>query len=158
MHTFKTLLFIVAGFFLVSCNNKPAQDVSATEEHLTESEAADEDDHADISGEIELENGQKWVVNEEMKPFIIKGEELVNTYVADKGSDYAQLAKNLVLENGKLIKSCTMQGKSHEELHKWLNPHMLLVEDLEDAQNPDEANEVVQKLIASFKLYHQYFN
>ena len=52
MHTFKTLLFIVAGFFLVSCNNKPAQDVSATEEHLTESEAADEDDHADISGEI----------------------------------------------------------------------------------------------------------
>jgi len=80
MHTFKTLLFIVAGFFLVSCNNKPAQDVSATEEHLTESEAADEDDHADISGEIELENGQKWVVNEEMKPFIIKGEELVNTY------------------------------------------------------------------------------
>src|SRR5690554_5471571 len=76
---------------------------------------------------IELDNGAKWKVNEEMIPFVHNAEAILGQY---KGGDYKKLAEQLANENKKLINSCTMKGKSHDELHKWLHPHLELVKDL----------------------------
>jgi len=107
---------------------------------------------------IELINGQKWQVNFEMKPFIMQAEERFNAFTPSENlNDYLKLADDLKNFNNNLISSCTMKGKSHDELHKWLHPHLGLVKQLSTAQNTADANAVLAKLKASFENYHKYF-
>jgi hypothetical protein len=51
-----------------------------------------------------------------------------------------------------------MDGRSHDELHKWLLPNLELVKDLEKSADQNEAKEIVMKLQKSNELYHKYFN
>ena len=93
-----------------------------------------------------------------MKSFVLKGEELVNAYIQDGKTDYKTLAEQLKDQNSQLIKSCTMDGKSHDELHKWLHPHLDIVKALENETDATKANEIVSQLQYSYQHYHQYFN
>ena len=79
---------------------------------------------------IELDNGDKWLVNAEMKPHLEKQHDLLQDYSSTKNDDYLALANQLKEANNDLIKSCTMEGKSHDELHKWLYPHIQLIDSL----------------------------
>lgn len=105
---------------------------------------------------IERNQGNKWQVNQQMKPFILQGEKLVNDYITHNDTDYKTLAANLSVQNDQLIESCTMKGKSHDELHKWLHPHLELVKKLEGAGQA-ESQEIVVSLEQSYRDYHQYF-
>jgi hypothetical protein len=135
-------LFII--FSASSCKNNANQD--QTQEKTTNSPAT-----------IELNNGAKWIVNEEMKPFLTESESILNTYIANGSTDFKTLAKELADKNSGLIKSCTMDGKSHDELHKWLHPHMALIESLQDAESDVAANKIISELKSSFETYNQHF-
>jgi len=106
---------------------------------------------------ISLNNGKKWMVNAEMKPHIQEGKEILEAYQADGGSDYKALAEQLEAANAELIKSCTMDGESHNQLHNWLLPHKKLISKLKDASNEDGAEQVIEELEESFKTYEKYF-
>ena len=67
------------------------------------------------------------------------------------------MATQLKEKNNGLIKSCTMNGESHDELHKWLYPHIELIESLSKAESTEAASEIVADLQASFSTYNQYF-
>ncbi len=142
------LIYVIAlvVFTATSCKN------NANHNHdQTHSDAAD---HQVV---IELNDGAKWAVNAEMKPFILESESKLNTYVANASTDYKTLAKELTDKNSGLIKSCTMDGKSHDELHKWLHPHMALIESLQDVDNADAADKIINELKSSFEIYNQHF-
>lgn len=109
------------------------------------------------TGEIKLNNGEKWEVNAEMKPHIEQGAKLLSDYLAQSGSDYKKLAEDLKAQNDQLVQSCTMKGESHEELHKWLHPHINLVDQLAKANDPKEAQTLITQLEQSFKTYQNYF-
>lgn len=167
-------LAIIFGMVLFSCGEK------STENTQEETEMHEGHDHADHEGHdheadatataekatentevaeaIEMNNGAKWLVNNEMKPFVSKSESLVKKYIDSKSTDYKDLAKQLKDENTKLVKSCTMEGKSHEELHKWLHPHMELLDKLAVEESPENATKLVTELKTSFDTYHKYFN
>lgn len=149
----KVFVLGMSVLLLWSCNNTSEK---TTEKLETENHA--EHQHNESSETIELNNGDKWLVNEEMKPFVMKGEELVNSYIQNNQTDYKALAQQLKEQNGQLIKSCTMDGKSHDELHKWLHPHLEIVKSLEDEADASKANEIVSQLKHSYQQYHQYFN
>ena len=149
----KVIVFGMSVVLLWSCNNSTE---NSTAHQETENHA--EHHHDENSESIELNNGEKWLVNEEMKPFVLKGEELVNTYIQDGKTDYKTLAEQLKDQNSQLIKSCTMDGKSHDELHKWLHPHLDIVKTLENETDAIKANEIVSQLQYSYQHYHQYFN
>lgn len=117
-----------------------------------------EEQQANNSSAIALDNGAKWAVNLEMKPFVQKGAELVNSYIQEKKTNYQELAKQLADQNDRLVKSCTMDGKSHHELHKWLHPHLEMVKRLEQETNIGEANKIVLQLQNSYQQYHRYFD
>lgn len=108
-------------------------------------------------GGINLNNGEKWKVNREMMPHIEKGSELLNDFISQHDKDYLKLAESLKEQNGALIQSCTMKGESHDELHKWLHPHMELIEELANAKDFNEAEVVIIKLENSFKTFHNHF-
>lgn len=149
----KIIVFGMSVMLLWSCNN-------STKKSTTQQETEDHTEHYydESSDAIELNNSKKWIVNEEMKPFVLNGEESVNTYLQDGQTDYKALAKKLKDQNSQLIKSCTMEGKSHDELHKWLYVHLEIVKALENETDTTKANEIVLRTQHSYQLYHQYFN
>ncbi len=108
-------------------------------------------------GGIELNNGKKWEVNAEMMPHIQASNLLVSEYLQSGNSDYKALAKQLVDNNNRLISSCNMKGKSHEELHKWLHPYMQQIEALKQASDISAAETVVFNIQESFKTFDQFF-
>ena len=148
----KIIVLGISSFLLWSCNSNAEK--SATHQEAETHVAHQSDENSEI---MELNNGEKWVVNEEMKAFVLKGSELANAYIEDGQSDYKALASQLKDQNNQLIKSCTMDGKSHDELHKWLYPHLELVKELENSSDENEAKEIVLKLQKSNEMYHQYF-
>lgn len=149
----KLLVFGLSVMLLWSCNNVTEKSAAHQE---TENHAEHQDDES--SNSIELNNGEKWLVNEEMKPFVVKGEELVNTYIQEGKTDYKALAQQLKEQNDQLVKSCTMGGKSHDELHKWLHPHLEIIKVLQNETDATKASEIVLRLQHSYQQYHQYFN
>jgi len=149
----KVIVFGMGILLLWSCNNS----IEKSTTHQ-ETESHTEHHHDENSEAIELNNGEKWLVNEEMKPFVLKGEELVNEYIQANKTDYKELAVQLKDKNSQLIKSCTMDGKSHDELHKWLHPHLELVKELENETDATKANEIVSKIQHSYQEYYQFFN
>ena len=106
---------------------------------------------------IILNNGMKWKINTEMMPPLEVSKKLISEFVANDEKDFYALADKLKENNKLLISSCTMKGKSHDELHKWLHPYMTLVDDLENAENESEANQVFKRIEQSFIIFNQYF-
>ncbi len=150
----KLVLLVISAFVLSSCNNNPKES-NSNQETAKQAEHHQDDEHAEA---IQLNHSEKWVVNNEMKPFVLEGESLVNNYLQNKQTDYKALASQVKAQNSMLVKSCTMDGKSHEELHKWLHPHLELVKALENAADTVKAADIVTQLQDSYQLYHQYFN
>lgn len=156
---FATILFFSSA--LISCGDG-THNHNATESHDHSEHHADHADHdhdhdLDNNLAIELNKGDRWLVNDEMKPHVEKGEQALKAYTSSNGSDYKALAQELKSADKALISSCTMEGKSHDELHKWLHPHLTLVSDLESAETEQEANDVIAKLQESYQNYHTYF-
>ena len=160
----KILLSAILGLAIVmSCEKKQEEKVeqatteqSATDEHANHEAEEKSDDHAK-GVKLELNNGAKWTMNAEMKPFINEMESQVNAYKPES-DDYKMLAKNLGETNDNLIKSCTIKGTPHDVLHAWLMPHMELIDDLKKADNKEEGNKIVGELKESMVKYHQYFD
>lgn len=146
------ILFSLGAVLLTACGKKETQTAPEvqTEETTPVAEEATEEG-------IALNNGEKWMVNEEMKPHVTATENLFNTYVSTNGTDYQKLASAMKINIDQLIKSCTMQGQSHDELHKWLHPFMEQVAELKEAKTAVEATEVLTEIKTSFEVYHQYF-
>jgi|SRR5690625_1081477 len=146
----KNSFFILLILLFVSCknekNSKDAQEEIKTEQH-----------HENETSDLQLDGDQRWYVNEEMKPFVRSGEESVKKYLENNSKDYKNLAAQLKEKNNQLIKSCTMTGRSHDELHNWLHPHLELVAELAKTENPDQAEEIVHQIEQSYQTYHQYF-
>lgn len=139
---FFTLLLTIAA---ISCKNNTHQHTDQTQDMTSPVET------------IELNDNAKWVINEEMKPFLTESETILNKYIEDGSTDYVTLAKQLKDKNSGLIKSCTMEGKSHDELHKWLHPHMELIESLQKAEDANSANSIISELKQSYETFNQYF-
>jgi hypothetical protein len=127
---------------ITSCNNKKNKTIVQQEKVLEVTK-------------LELNNGEKWQVNSEMMPHIKASENLLSVY--SRKADYKVLATAFKENNNKLISSCTMKGKPHDELHKWLLPQLELVTQLEESQSKEEAEKHVREMQQSFKTFNAYF-
>lgn len=149
------------GFVLFGCQNtdNSAEEVEEVVHEDDHHHDGDEDHHHhDMDDEpLSLNDGEKWIINDEMKPHVAAGEEVLKNYIDSESTDYAALAVQLKEKNAGLIGSCTMKGESHDELHKWLYPHIDLLGDLGNAESQEEADEVIDQLGHSFETFHEYF-
>ena len=151
---------LVAALLLVftSCSKTASSEPHDHNDHTVMVE--DSTSHelgAEETKAISLNKGEKWKVNEEMKPFVNQGKVLVDSYLTTQGGDPSTLAKELTSQNDQLIQSCTMKGESHEELHKWLHPHLELVDELSKESDPSKALVIVEELKSSYQTYDEYF-
>lgn len=160
----KSILAALLGLaIIISCEQKHS--TTETEDHADHTghvvtdigTQASDDDHADTSATLELDNGKKWTTNPEMLPYINEQKQLIDKFDSDQG-DYKKLATNLDAANQNLIKSCTMKGKSHDVLHVWLTAHMKNIDELGKATTPQEAERIVDQLEDSMEAYNKYFS
>jgi hypothetical protein len=71
--------------------------------------------------------------------------------------DFTQLGSSLQKNIDLLTSNCTMEGKAHDELHKWLLPYIDMVDKLNKSKNNDEALHTFEEIKASYKTLNLYF-
>ena len=149
----KIILIPAIALFLFSCGNASNE----KSEDLSEIETHDEHHHDDESEAIELNNGEKWQVNANMITHIRNMENDVVSYAKVEQKDYKSLSEKLQSNIDLLTSNCTMKGKAHDELHKWLLPYIDLVKELSEAINEAEALQQFENIQTSFTTFNQYF-
>ena len=150
MYKLKITTLALSTFFLFSCNEKvktETNDEATTEMH-------DQHDH-DHSEEIviQLNEGQKWKVDDNMMIHIRNMEKDVASVNKDNPEEYQLLPEKLKKNLDLLTSNCTMEGQAHDELHKWLVPYI----DLVDAFSEDKSTKHFADIQQSFNTFNQYF-
>ncbi len=120
----------------------------------TEIESKKENTHHHSEEDIQLNNGEKWLVEPSMLLIIRKMENEVNQF--DQQS-FSQLGKKLTIDIEELTSNCTMTGQAHDELHKWLLPYIDIVDHLVQTNDQKEAKAVYLQIKQSFHTFNQYF-
>lgn len=149
----KTLSLIVISLFLFSCGN------TSKEKSKEETETVTHEEHqhnAEIQT-IELNNGEKWNVDTNMITHIRNMENDVVSFAKVEQKDYKSLSNKLQSNIDLLTSNCTMKGKAHDELHKWLLPYIDLVKELSEAKDETEAAKQFENIQTSFSTFNQYF-
>lgn len=136
-----------------SCGN--ATDNNSKEQ--TEEVSHERHNHDDESEAIELNNGEKWTVDANMLTHIRTMENDVISFAKVEQKDYKSLSEKLQSNIDLLTSNCTMKGKAHDELHKWLLPYIDLVKELSEAKDETEASKHFENIQISFTTFNQYF-
>jgi hypothetical protein len=151
----KTLAISITAIslFLFGCGD------TAKEKSKEQTETATHQEHqhnAEIQT-IELNNEEKWKVDANMITHIRNMENDVISFAKVEQKDYKSLSEKLQSNIDLLTSNCTMKGKAHDELHKWLSPYINLVKELSEAKDETEAEKQFQKIENSFITFNQYF-
>lgn len=114
--------------------------------------------HATGNSPLYLNDGKPWDINQEMKPYLKKSQDILKTYSNNENdTNYESMSFALKEQNNLLIKSCTMTGEAHEVLHEWLIPHLKLTTALEKAKSQKEADRIIYDLDHSFDDFNKFF-
>jgi len=155
-----TILTVVLIGFTYGCNN-PAQEENSVvlKDQLSVSSGESEHQHTD-SDSIQLNDGAKWKVVPEMMGYIRNMESDINHFAENKHTElkeFLQLGASLQKNVDLLTSSCTMEGKAHDELHKWLLPYIDMVDKLNAAKKIDEAFSTFEEIRTSYIVFNRYF-
>jgi len=107
--------------------------------------------------ELELNQGRKWVVVAPMMVHLRNLEKAVQDFAGTSGADHAALAAEIQENLGRLVTNCTMEGKAHDELHKWLMPFLGLSADYAKATEPQAQKEKLEEIKQALVVFNAYF-
>lgn len=148
-----TITLISSSLLFAACGNQNQETTVPVE--TAETETTHDHDHE--SEAIELNEGQKWIVDDSMMVHIRNMETDVNKFSGTTLEDYQLLATSLQDNIDRLTSNCTMTGKAHDELHKWLLPYIDTVDEFA-AQTEKAAYAGQLELIKiSFTTFNHYF-
>lgn len=117
MNSIKILLSLLLFTTFLSCENQSSETSQPTTPTIQ-----NVDKHDDNNETLELNQGEKWTISKEMIPYLTNSDNLINQYLSNKDTLFHKLGKQLHDEKSNLVNSCNMEGKAHDELHKWLVP------------------------------------
>lgn len=109
------------------------------------------------SASLELNAGKKWVVDKPMMGHLRKIETEVQNFENTPGGDHAVLAKDIQENLGQLVTKCTMEGKAHDELHKWLMPLLGASAEYAKTTEPSVQQAKLRQIKESLQVFHSYF-
>ena len=157
--TFALLVAFLIGISYACQNDEKEVKTDTPASQIASPTTESEHQHSE-SDAIELNNGAKWAVVPDMMKFIRTMESDIQQFSGTQTTDLkefqklgAGLQKNIDL----LTSNCTMEGKAHDELHKWLVPYIDMVSKLNESKNSNEAFTTFEELKTSFQTFNQYF-
>lgn len=148
-----TISIAVISLFFFSCGNTSTENSKDQTETVTH----EEHHHKEESEAIELNNGEKWKVDTNMIIHIRHMENDIISFSAMDRKDYTSLAEKIQSNIDLLTSNCTMKGKAHDELHKWLLPFIELSNNFTEAAEHDEQEKIYEKFKKSFVEFNTYF-
>ncbi len=113
--------------------------------------------HGAEVGVIELNNGEKWEADENTLSVVARMETQVSEFERTGRTAPKVLADSLSQQMNLLVSGCTMKGKGHDELHKWIMPLTDQIKQLSAATTADETSQRVNQLKESFETFHGSF-
>ena len=141
---------ILAG--LISCNERKtdSHDHSNAPDSVTHS-------HSEKQGQLVLNDGKKWKLDEATKNNIDSIKKTVQTVAVSKEKDYAKAATDLENDANRLVSQCRMSGKDHDMLHLWLENFLSGLKQLKTSSIQDQplAFERIENLVKEFGDYFE---
>ena len=84
-------------------------------------------------------------------------EKEVQNFNTTDPKNYNLLGEKLQNNIDLLTSNCTMEGKAHDELHKWLLPYIDMVAELVETKDESTAMKQFENIKNSFETFNQYF-
>jgi hypothetical protein len=148
MKTKFILLTVLAALFL-SCKSDTKNEIPSSSEK--------EELNIDESIKLKLDNGQKWIANEETHIGIKNMDSIIKAFELDNNKDYLVLGKALSKQTSFVIKNCTMKGEPHDLLHVVLVPMLDEISVLKETQNNLDASKALENLKTLIIKYFIHF-
>lgn len=138
------LIFVITILFNLSCSEQQKSEKNNTSEKTTI--------------KFVLNDGKKWQMDEHTRTSIKNLDNLLNSQDVIKSVEgFNQFGKKMDDELILLIRSCTMDGKAHDQLHIFLGYFYPLVQSLKKASEISSAEKIVSEMKELFVQYHKYF-
>ncbi|MBK5214376.1 MAG: hypothetical protein JJE55_12025 [Flavobacteriaceae bacterium] len=163
----KTILTTaIISALLIGCNETKHKDENTDTVETTEGVHEHEMDEMTAEthsmnnawvNEIKLDNGNKWEANLETTEGVDKMLNLIKASDSKTVEDYHTLASKLNEDKNVVIKKCTMEGPSHDNLHVFLHPLIEKIEALGKVSTTDEGAEVTASIKENLEGYYEYF-
>ena len=106
---------------------------------------------------LQLDNGEKWIVDEGMMVSIKDMEKTINDFDGHEVADFKYLSKTTKINLSNLTSSCTMKGQSHDELHKWLMPFFDLNKAMKKTNKVEEGQITLENMKYQLFVFSVYF-
>ena len=106
---------------------------------------------------LKLNNGEKWVANNETQIGIIKMDSIISSFKTKGSQDYTSLGKDLSKQTSFIIKSCNMTGEAHDQLHVVLVPMLDEISILKESTNTEENKSALNELQELIEGYFSHF-
>lgn len=144
-------IILLPALFLANCADNTGEQPAAT----TAVEEPHQHSHEEEA--IELNNGQKWKVDENMMVYIVQMEKDITGFDGSTMEEYKLLASGLDKNIEQLTSNCTMEGQAHDELHKWLLPFIEITEQFSASASEEDAAKYYGQIKLSLEDFHRYF-
>ena len=106
---------------------------------------------------LRLNNGEKWVANNETQIGILKMDSIIRAFKSNGNENYLSLGENLSKQTSYIIKSCNMTGDAHDQLHVVLVPMLDEISILKDSDNKEESESALNELEDLIEGYFSHF-
>ena len=160
-------LFFALTLVLTGCQDNAGKEAeSVMDDLIEETDTSIKDvslrDHsmdADDSwlSEIQLNEGTQWIANPETIAGVERMRKNIHTAGLNSTEAYHQLAEKLNEDKNYIVKECTMEGESHDNLHVWLHPLIEKIESLGKVANADEGQLLVDDIETRLTRFYEFF-
>lgn len=170
----KLVLILSSSLFIIAsaCKNNTSKETVSESDEIQMEEIHAHDEHAEHNTsadeelavldnswtkEIVKDSGKRWNANPETNEGVENMLQLIKETKTETLEEYHQLAAELNEQKNYVVKECTMEGPSHDNLHVFLHPlidkinALLVVEDLQEAQTLKENTK------QNLEKYYDYF-
>lgn len=151
----KIIVLILVTGFLWACNT--AADKGQVKDETT-SEV--KHDHDEKSGELVLNNGNKWKVDSITNHNVVGLKTTADMFRVQpfpSMDNYQLLGNDLSKDLDILLQQCKMKGEDHEALHNWLEPILKQSNDLKTITDTAKAREIFKSVDSRIDSYRNYF-
>jgi len=107
--------------------------------------------------DIQLNNGIKWNANIETTQGVNRMLEEIKKSSPKTVEEYVSLANKLNTEKNMIVEKCTMEGKSHDNLHIFLHPLIEKINHLLKVTTMKDGMEITNSIVENLEAYTYYF-
>ncbi len=153
------ILGLVLSISLLGCKEAPKEITPITEQSTVEhNQDAPGGVQNNWMSQIQLDNGSKWKANTETAEGIQAMSSRIATDESNSIKHYKKLASDLNELKNTIIKECTMEGESHDNLHVFLVPLAAKIAALGEVSSVHKGAEITLEIREYLEGYNNYFN